>query len=199
MGNPVVKKIKNYRKTIVAKCKQLKYLDDRPVFEEERRRTEAWYKALQDTGSMDAAQEAERAELKLIRNEKDLADERNFLAFEKMMKEGIEIKKQREKDNHHMNSEFVFENSTSSINSFESSGPAVNPFSGEEIISVPESPALTEFREAKLNSILNVPSLDNTVNTKSSSTFMRLLTEVMEEQANDSHPVVNITSFEELD
>jgi len=43
MGNPVVKDIKHYRKTIIAKCKALRYLDDRPVFEEERRRVTAWY------------------------------------------------------------------------------------------------------------------------------------------------------------
>lgn len=30
MGNPVVKKIPHYRKTIIAQCQQLRYLDDRP-------------------------------------------------------------------------------------------------------------------------------------------------------------------------
>jgi hypothetical protein len=33
-----VKQIKHYRKTVIARCKDLRYLDDRPVFEEERRR-----------------------------------------------------------------------------------------------------------------------------------------------------------------
>jgi dynein assembly factor 1 len=41
-GNPVCKKIENYRKTIITLLPQLKYLDDRPVFEEDRRFAEAF-------------------------------------------------------------------------------------------------------------------------------------------------------------
>lgn len=41
-GNPMVSKIKNYRKTVVASLSKLTYLDDRPVFEVERRCAEAW-------------------------------------------------------------------------------------------------------------------------------------------------------------
>lgn len=41
-GNPVTKKIKNYRKTLIARIPTLKYLDDRPVFEEDRRFAEAF-------------------------------------------------------------------------------------------------------------------------------------------------------------
>mgnify|MGYP000033816671 CR=1 FL=1 len=44
-GNPVVEKIKNYRKTIISRCKKLTYLDDRPVFDDERALSEAWYDA----------------------------------------------------------------------------------------------------------------------------------------------------------
>jgi len=43
MGNKVVAEIPHYRKTLVAKLKQLRYLDDMPVFPDERRTTEAWY------------------------------------------------------------------------------------------------------------------------------------------------------------
>lgn len=42
MGNPCVKHIRHYRKMIVGRCKSLKYLDDRPVFDDERRRVDAW-------------------------------------------------------------------------------------------------------------------------------------------------------------
>jgi len=35
-GNPVVRSIKGYRKTMISRLKNLTYLDDRHVFEEER-------------------------------------------------------------------------------------------------------------------------------------------------------------------
>lgn len=41
-GNPVVSKIKPYRKTLISKLKNLTYLDDRPVFADERALAEAW-------------------------------------------------------------------------------------------------------------------------------------------------------------
>ena len=41
-GNDVTKKIKNYRKTLIARLPLLKYLDDRPVFDEDRRFAEAF-------------------------------------------------------------------------------------------------------------------------------------------------------------
>jgi dynein assembly factor 1 len=48
-GNPCVKEIKHYRKTIIARCPKLKYLDDRPVFDDERLRSEAFINALSMT------------------------------------------------------------------------------------------------------------------------------------------------------
>lgn len=42
MNNPVVGKIKNYRKTLTAALPGLKYLDDRPVFVDDRRHAEAF-------------------------------------------------------------------------------------------------------------------------------------------------------------
>ncbi|XP_043598420.1 dynein axonemal assembly factor 1 homolog [Bombus pyrosoma] len=42
MGNPILKKIRLYRKTMILKCRNLKYLDDRPVFPKDRACAEAW-------------------------------------------------------------------------------------------------------------------------------------------------------------
>lgn len=139
MGNPVVKSIRNYRKTIISKCKQLKYLDDRPVFDEERRRVDAWAKAFA-IGGMDAANEAERQELNLIRKEKDEADNRNFEEFQRLMREGAAIKKQRELE---------LNQKAGGGGDDTPSEPDINPFSGEVIIHVPESEMLRREREAR--------------------------------------------------
>lgn len=41
-GNPVIKKIKDYRKILTVKIKELLYLDDRPIFPRDRACAEAW-------------------------------------------------------------------------------------------------------------------------------------------------------------
>ena len=43
-NNPFVKKMKRYRKITTVKLKELRYLDDRPIFEEDRRFCEAFGK-----------------------------------------------------------------------------------------------------------------------------------------------------------
>ena len=53
MGNPVVKSIRYYRKTVIAACPQLRYLDDRPVFDDERRRVKRWKAAYEQSGDYD--------------------------------------------------------------------------------------------------------------------------------------------------
>lgn len=53
MGNKVIGKIPNYRKTMVHRCQELTYLDDRPVSARERATTKAFF---------EGGREAERAE-----------------------------------------------------------------------------------------------------------------------------------------
>lgn len=157
MGNPAVKKIRNYRRTIVSRCKQLRYLDDRPVFDEERRRTTAWAKALEETGSLEAAQEAERNELKEIRREKDEVDERNFRAFEQLMIEGKEHRRQQQlrdaqgQDNVTSSDEESRDIAEAQDKSEdgETEEIEINPHSGERIIHVPESEELRKVRESR--------------------------------------------------
>lgn len=75
-GNPVCRKIDNYRKKIISSIPTLRYLDDRPVFEEDRRRAEAWAR-----GGM----EEERAEMRKIKQEKEDKRWANHEAFKIMI------------------------------------------------------------------------------------------------------------------
>ena len=43
-NNPVCKKIKNYRKTLIHNIPTLKYIDDRPIFEDEKRYVAAFFR-----------------------------------------------------------------------------------------------------------------------------------------------------------
>jgi len=89
-GNPVVRKIPAYRKTLICRLKNLTYLDDRPVFEEERMTAEAW---------MRGGIEAEKIERQRQRAAKRAAEDRRHKAFFKMVEDA---KKQRraQKDRH---------------------------------------------------------------------------------------------------
>lgn len=86
-GNDFQKKISSYRKTIIAKMPNLKFVDDRPVFEDDRRRAEAWLR-----GGMDE----ERLEMKLIKKEKEAKHWANHDAFLLMVKNAREEKKAEE-------------------------------------------------------------------------------------------------------
>ncbi|OQR91095.1 hypothetical protein ACHHYP_04987 [Achlya hypogyna] len=131
-GNDVVKHIKQYRKTIIYRCKELRYLDDRPVFDEERRRVTAWGRAMEETnGDLEAALEAERAELAVIRQEKKDKDEANFRYFEEMMRKGKAERDRKERELHDNQREEV----------------AVNPYSGEKIIEVEDCALVRQARE----------------------------------------------------
>nr|XP_013047877.2 dynein axonemal assembly factor 1 [Anser cygnoides]XP_013047878.2 dynein axonemal assembly factor 1 [Anser cygnoides]XP_013047879.2 dynein axonemal assembly factor 1 [Anser cygnoides] len=73
MGNQVIKKITNYRKTLTVRLKQLTYLDDRPVFPKDRACAEAWA-----VGGLEA-EKAEREKWE-TRERKKIQDSINALA-----------------------------------------------------------------------------------------------------------------------
>jgi dynein assembly factor 1 len=84
-GNPVVRNIPNYRKTVIASLPDLKYLDDRPVFEEDRRYAEAFV-----AGGL----EGEREMRRIIKKEKEDYHTKQMQAFQRMMAEGKERKRE---------------------------------------------------------------------------------------------------------
>lgn len=71
-GNPFVKKLPNYRKTLIAHLPNVSYLDDRPVFKEEHRAAIAF-----NRGGL----EEERAERRRIKEEEREAHNRNMTHF----------------------------------------------------------------------------------------------------------------------
>ena len=84
-GNPVVKRIRHYRKTVISRLEGLRFLDDRPVFDEERERVTAWAAGMKAGGSKEAAAR-ERATIAAQKQRAREADERNFRAFEAMVR-----------------------------------------------------------------------------------------------------------------
>merc|ERR1719316_1925303 len=107
-GNPAAKKVVNYRKSLTVYCKELRYLDDRPVFEDDRRTAEAF-----NRGGI----EEQRAEQKRIREEKAEAHERNMRAFSEM----IENSKREKKERDAMRAEDKYTDETDPVESFERS------------------------------------------------------------------------------
>ncbi len=84
MGNEVTKAIPDYRKTVLNRIKTLTYLDDKPVFEDERRCVNAW-----GVGG----REAEVKERAAIKDEAKERDRRNMMAFHAMVEEAREKKR----------------------------------------------------------------------------------------------------------
>jgi dynein assembly factor 1 len=82
-GNECVRKIANYRKTFISTLKELNYLDDKPVFEDERRFSEAFSK-----GGL----EEERKERALYKKEKHDAEMQRLQDFTDMVNEWKGVK-----------------------------------------------------------------------------------------------------------
>jgi dynein assembly factor 1, axonemal len=182
-GNPVVKKIKYYRKKMTVLLPDLRYLDDRPVFPDDRLRAEAFMRALDaDGGNVKAAQEAERTEIKRQRAEKKAKEEANFQAFEDLIRNARlqheveqrqklldEQEKTEQDDDDDADSPWAVGGETKQpVGSAGSDGKntgqrtveaghakGINPFFNEAIVETTENPNLTAAREARLAGIMS--------------------------------------------
>jgi dynein assembly factor 1, axonemal len=77
-GNPVCKEIPYYRKRMINELNNLKFLDDRPIFEDERRCAEAF---------MNGGVQSEKEERQKIQTEKENEYRKNQSDFEAMLAE----------------------------------------------------------------------------------------------------------------
>jgi len=186
-GNPVVKQIPHYRKTLISKCPMLKYLDDRPVFDDERRRVDAWAAAF-ELGGIEMANDAERAEIKKIRQEKDEADDRNMAAFAKMMQDGLAIRHERERK---AGVEGAVPSSLySAVTQGETYG--LNPFSGEAIVPLVESESVRLARERLWEPSSQTFGGNTEIDKENSSRNVELLSSAFE---SSSEPCTNWTKL----
>lgn len=85
MGNDCIRKISHYRKKFIAYLKDLRYLDDRPVFEDERRFSEAFAR-----GGL----EEEKLERVRFKKEKEEAEIQRLKDFEELVNSWKGNKKQ---------------------------------------------------------------------------------------------------------
>ncbi|KXS09247.1 outer arm dynein light chain 1 [Gonapodya prolifera JEL478] len=88
-GNPIIRQMENYRRRLIAGCPKLTYLDDRPVFDSERKQVEAWAR-----GGL----EAEREERQRQRDEERAEHQRNFDALLRIQREAVERRRARGED-----------------------------------------------------------------------------------------------------
>ena len=83
-GNGFTKKMKNYRKTMINQIPTLRYLEDRPVFDDDRVFAEAYCRG----GIQEEKRERER-----LRKEKEEAHWKNHMAFKEMIAKAREEKR----------------------------------------------------------------------------------------------------------
>lgn len=79
-GNPVCRSMSDYRRRLISQNRELRYLDDAPIEDEDRRVIEAWSRG---------GQEAELKEREAIHDEKAEAVHQAVLEFNRLQKEGI--------------------------------------------------------------------------------------------------------------
>ncbi|KAG2449026.1 hypothetical protein HYH02_005778 [Chlamydomonas schloesseri] len=85
-GNPVVSNIKNYRKVLVTSIPSLTYLDDRPVFDNERKIAQAW---------LEGGLEGERAMRNQLKEEEEERSRKNHEFMMQMRAAGWRERRKR--------------------------------------------------------------------------------------------------------
>lgn len=95
-GNDCVRKIANYRKVMICKLKNLRYIDDKPVFEDEKRFAEAFGR-----GGI----EEEKRDRERFRIEKSEENLKRIKDFQEMVSEWKNKEKKVEKEDTHKNNE----------------------------------------------------------------------------------------------
>jgi len=155
-GNPCVKKIRFYRKQTIGRLRGLKYLDDRPVFDDERGRCDVWWAAYQ-AGGQEAAAAAERVEIERQAVEKAATEERNFTAFAEFVRRAAETRAaetgEELEDETEGGDQPLPEDGEEGGSS---SSPQMNPFSGEGITQSVESGTARTVRENRWARIVEV-------------------------------------------
>lgn len=135
MKNPMCKKIRNYRKNVTFKLKDLRYLDDRPVFEDDRRYAEAFGR-----GGL----EEEKLERVKIREERDRKHEEYHKNFKAMMDNARAEKKEADR---------LKAEQDAAQKSFdeEASGATVEEIKIEEIkVDVDDDPTVYDLRDREV-------------------------------------------------
>ncbi|XP_072760354.1 uncharacterized protein [Anoplolepis gracilipes] len=98
-GNPVLKQIKMYRKTMILKCQNLQYLDDRPVFPRDRACAEAWMRGGVDEEVAERNRWIQAEQKKINDSVMALINKRKlYKPVETSEKEAVDTKKEIEKE-----------------------------------------------------------------------------------------------------
>ncbi|CAL1682955.1 unnamed protein product [Lasius platythorax] len=98
-GNPVLKQIKMYRKTMILKCENLQYLDDRPVFPRDRACAEAWMRGGVDEEMAERNRWIQAEQKKINDSVMALINKRKLCKpVETSEKEMLDTKKKEEKE-----------------------------------------------------------------------------------------------------
>lgn len=101
-GNECVRKISNYRKTIIGKIKSIRYIDDKPVFDDERRFALAFLRGGYEEEKKDRAryrEEQREKELKRLRDFEEFVHKGKKTEIEKPeVKESEEDKEKKKLD-----------------------------------------------------------------------------------------------------